>query len=88
MLNENPNLDKYFPAGSAELNSVQQRVDSFIQSDTFTDNALMLTKKEFYVSMAKRDKDANKKYWIGLISGLTVGITGIVVTIVTAIILC
>ena len=83
MSNGSSDLDKYFPAGSADLNSVKQRVESLIQSGTLTDNSLMLTKREFDTAMSKMKKDA-KKYFL---YGLTIGIIGIVVTILVAILL-
>jgi len=75
-------LNDYFPAGSAELNSVKTRVQNFEQNGNFTDDTLMITKKEFETFMVKRDKDVNKKFLVGLIVGLVVGIAGIIVTII------
>lgn len=80
MSNGNHNLDDYFPAGSAELNSVRERVRGLIQSGTYADNTLMLTKKEFETAMAKSDKKA-KLYFL---YGLFIGIAGIIVTIITS----
>jgi hypothetical protein len=84
MTNVNPNLEDYFPAGSAELNSVQHRVRDMIQNGTYTDTTLMLSKKEFETAMAKMENDANRKFWYGI----AIGIIGILVTIITAILLC
>lgn len=77
MSNGYSGLEGYFPAGSAELNSVKQRIESLEQSGTFTDNTLMLTKKEFETSMAKMEKKAK----IYFLYGLIVGIVGIIITI-------
>jgi predicted RNA-binding protein with PUA domain len=74
------NIYDYFPAGSAELKSVKQRVESLEQSGTLTDNSLILTKKEFDTAMTKSDKKA-KLY---LLFGLIVGIIGIAITIILA----
>jgi len=87
MSNGNNNLDKYFPAGSVYLNSVKQRIQNLIQSGTLTDDSPILTKREFYTAMDKMEKDANKKFWIGIAIGISVGIVGILVTIMTAILL-
>ena len=84
MSNGISNLDKYFPAGSADLNSIKQRVQGLTQSGTLTGNTLMATKKEFETAMSKMEKDANKKFWCGI----AIGIFGIIVTIITALLLC
>ncbi|HWR27570.1 MAG TPA: hypothetical protein VN377_03925, partial [Candidatus Thermoplasmatota archaeon] len=84
MSNGHSDLDKYFPAGSAELNSVRQREENLIQSGTFTDTTPLVTKREFNTAITKMEKDANRKF----LYGIAIGIIGILVTIITAILLC
>ena len=69
------NINEYFPSGSAELNSVKQRVESLEQSGTLTDNSLILTKKEFETAMIKSDKKAKLYFLFGIIIGITMEIT-------------
>ena len=78
------NINEYFPAGSADLNSVKQRVESLEQSGTLTNNSPILTNREFNTAMEKMEKDANKKFWCSI----AIGILGIIVTIIIAIFLC
>lgn len=74
------NINDYFPAGSTELNSVKHRIESLKQNDNYTDDSLIITRKEFYSAMAKSDKKA-KLYFV---YGLSIGIIGIIVTVITS----
>lgn len=79
MSNGEHNLDKYFPAGSAELNSVQHRVRDMMQNGTYTDDTLIFSKREFNTAMAKMETKTKLYFLYGLI----VGLVGILVTILT-----
>lgn len=76
-------LYDYFPSGSTELNSFKKRVNGLEKSGIYEDSPL-LTKKEFDEAITKMEKDANKKFWCGI----SIGVFGIIVTIITAILLC
>ena len=75
-------LYKYFPAGSADLTSLRQRIESLEEEGVLTDDTPLLTKKEFENAIAIIKKDAYKKFLITS----TITILSIIVTIIMGII--
>ena len=81
MSNRNNILDDYFPAGSAEITSIKERINNQIQTGALQINGPILTLEQLQIIRNEDKKDAKKKFWYGQAITIICAIAAIMITI-------